>query len=62
MELRKIIKVGNSLAITVPFDMLRAVGIMRGDWVKIYMHGTELVVSKLSGGYDGDSRNIDRSD
>lgn len=56
MEVRKIIKIGNSLAVTIPWQTLRAIGCFRGDHIKLILKRDRIEISKLKGGEGADKK------
>ena len=47
MEIRKVRKVGNSLALTLPKGFLEYLEIYKNDYVRIDLTGESIVVRKL---------------
>lgn len=60
MDISKVIKVGNSLALTIPKQMLMAAGILKGDYVLITLREDGLRINKMPEFGHGSKGNIDR--
>ena len=52
MDVRKVIKIGNSEAITIPWKVLRSIGCLVGDHVTITLKKDRIEVKKLKGPKD----------
>ncbi len=44
MEVRKVIRIGYSLKVTIPSDYARELGIEEGDYVKIEKKGKKIII------------------
>jgi AbrB family looped-hinge helix DNA binding protein len=45
----KIVKVGNSLRVTIPKEIVEAVRLRAGDSVNISLEGNQIVIGKIAG-------------
>lgn len=46
MVIRKVVKVGNSLMVSIPRDMLQDQELKRGDYVQIYLAMEHILIKK----------------
>lgn len=53
MEIRKVRKVGNSLALTLPKGFLEYLGIFKNDYVRVDLTKESIVVRKLKSKVEG---------
>lgn len=44
---RRIIKIGNSLGLTLPNDALKALNVKKGDEVQVELVGNQIVIKKI---------------